>query len=74
MVFHLTQCLAKHGFNITDLSTHRTTQGRLPGYIVLLEGELLETNHLKPLQRDLVRMAKRLKTHISIGPISTQSL
>jgi len=74
IVYHLTQCLAKHGFNITDLSTHRTVQGRAPGYIVLLEGELLQKNRLKSLQKDLQLLAHRLETRINIDSVSAQSL
>ncbi len=74
IVHHLTQCLAKHSFNITDLSTHRTIQGREAGYIVLLEGELLKSSYLTPLRNDLRKLETRLKTHISIDPVSAQSI
>lgn len=74
IVYHVTQCLAKHSFNITDLSTHRTLQGKVAGFIVLLEGELLKKSYLGPLRDDLRRLETRLKTHISIDPVSAQSI
>lgn len=74
IVYRVTACLAKHAFNITDLSTHRTTLGRTPGYILLLEGELLKRGRLKDLKTQLERLAERLETRVSIEPVLSQSL
>lgn len=73
IVYHITQCLAKHAFNITDLSTHRTTGGKTPGYILLLEGELLKKKNLTALKNDLKKISTKLKTRISIDPLVSHS-
>ena len=41
IVHRATEALAGRGFNITDLSTHRT-EGETPGYILYIEGEAPE--------------------------------
>lgn len=73
IVYHVTKSLAAHGFNITDLSTHRTVKGRLPGYIVLIEGELSNKTRLNSFEKDLRKIAGRLKTRVSIDSIPAQS-
>ena len=74
IVFSVTDCLAKHAFNISDLSTHRTTKGKSPGYILLIEGELLNNKHFLKLKKDLKNLSNKLRTHISIEPLSHSSL
>jgi glycine cleavage system transcriptional repressor len=73
IVYHVTRCLSKHRFNITDLSTHRTTGGKTPGYILLIEGELLHKKAISPLKKALRILEGKLKTKISFEPLTLQS-
>jgi glycine cleavage system transcriptional repressor len=73
IVFRVTEALARKKFNVTDLSTHRTG-GRTPGYILFLEGELTGGKGLPALERDLERLARTLKTKISLRPVDAAAL
>jgi glycine cleavage system transcriptional repressor len=70
----VTKALARRKFNITDLSTHRTTRGVSAGYILFIEGELSSPGALAPLKRDLARLASSLKTRIGIRPVDAEPL
>jgi len=73
IVHRVTQSLSKFKFNITDLSTHRTTGGKKAGYILFIEGELSKKYSLHPLKRSLSKLQKTLRTTISLQPISPSS-
>jgi glycine cleavage system transcriptional repressor len=68
IVFQVTQLIATFKFNVTDLTTHRTT-GKNPGYILQIEGELRQKLKLKSLEQALTTLSKKLKTKIVIQPI-----
>ncbi len=73
IVYRVADRLARHGFTITDLATHRTS-GKKPGYILFIEGELKKGGEIKKLVSDLNALQKKLRTTISINPISPQSI
>jgi len=74
IVFRVTEALSRRKFNITDLSTHRTTSGRAAGYILFIEGELPSKAALALIRRDLARLASSMKTRIGIRPVNAESL
>ena len=74
IVYRVTRALARRKFNITDLSTHRTTSRGSAGYILFIEGELASPGALTQLQSDLARLAKLMKTRIGIRAIEAESL
>jgi glycine cleavage system transcriptional repressor len=74
IVHRVTDALSRRKFNITDLSTHRTTGGRSPGYILFIEGDLPSSVALPVLRRDLQRLQARLKTKIDIRPVDAEPL
>ncbi len=69
LVHRVTQCLADHKFNITDLSTHRTA-GRVAGYVLFLEGDPV-AGSVQKLGAALQVLAGELDTHISFSSVST---
>jgi glycine cleavage system transcriptional repressor len=73
LVFSIATCLAQHRFNITDLSTHRTS-GRVPGYILFVEGEPASPASTKKLGLALKKLSSQLGTHISFSPIASAAL
>jgi glycine cleavage system transcriptional repressor len=73
LVHSVTQCLAGHGFNITDLSTHRTSAGRVAGYALFIEGEPA-AGSTKKLKFALDKLASKLETHISFEPVAAATL
>ncbi len=74
IVYRVTEILAKRKFNITDLSTLRTTSGKKAGYILFIEGELATANALRAIQNDLARAQKTLQTKVGIKAISSANL
>lgn len=72
IVARVTRSLANHKFNITDLSTHRTTTGKKAGYILFIEGEL-PARQASRLEKALKALEKKMETHISLRPVSTQT-
>jgi glycine cleavage system transcriptional repressor len=73
LVYRVTEALARHRFNITDLATRRTTSGPRPGYILLIEGEMPSTR-AAALRRTLERLGKTLSSSITIRPLATETL
>jgi len=74
IVSAVTRCLTDERFNITDLSTHRTTQGPRPGYILFIEGELLRSGSPESLQRRLLVLGTKLRTKITVQPVAPSAL
>jgi len=74
IVYHVTSCLSKYGFNITDLSTHRVQNKSHPGYILLLEGDLLKPKNFTPLEKALRSLQKNRKFKATIRPIKSHIL
>ena len=70
IVYRVTKALARRKFNITDLSTHRTTRGATAGFILFIEGEM-RPSILPVLRRDLEKIRKTLKTKVDVRPIPT---
>lgn len=70
----VTQQLMKLRFNITDLSTHRTSQGKSPGFILLLEGEMPKRMTTARLQGKLNQLQKKIHTRITVNPITARAL
>ena len=73
IVYRVTEALSRRKFNITDLSTHRTTAGRSAGYILFIEGELPSRSDLPAVRRDLTRLAASMKTKIGIRQVDAES-
>jgi len=74
IVYHVTSALARRRFNITDLSTHRTTHGAKPGYVLFIEGEIRGGRSLAMIRADLARLRRSLKTRIEIRAVEAESL
>lgn len=68
----VTRVLARHHFNVTDLSTHRTT-GKTPGFILFLEGEL-RRGKIPNLRRSLHRLEKQIRVRVSVNEIVPRPL
>lgn len=73
LVFRVTEKLAALRFNITDLSTHRTTSGPRPGFILLIEGEIPRGARGR-IESNLRRLERRLGTRITLRPVPAQTL
>lgn len=73
LVFRVTEQLARLRFNITDLSTHRTTRGPRPGFILLIEGEIPRGKAAR-ITTELRKLEKKLKTRITLRPVPAQTL
>jgi glycine cleavage system transcriptional repressor len=74
IVYRVTNLLARHRFNITDLSTHRTTSGKRPGYILFIEGEPPRADRRRSLQKQLQALEKRLRTRITFRLLQSAPL
>ena len=66
--------LADHRFNITDLSSHRTTRGPRAGFILLVEGEVPGPATFGRLERALARRQKDLRAKITLRRVSPATL
>lgn len=73
IVYQVTQLLAQARFNITDLSTHRTSHRKNPGFILIIEGELADTK-TSELERKLTTLGKKIKTKIVLNSIAPYTL
>lgn len=73
LVYKVTQVLSSEKFNITDLSTHRTTDKKNPGFILIIEGEMSQKNPSR-LKKKLASLSKSISTHITLNPISLSTL
>jgi len=65
IVFRMSELLAKSGVNITDVHTHRSSQGGPSLYAMLLEIEVPATRPVAALEQQLKRAAKRLGVEIT---------
>lgn len=78
IVYRVSELLAKHGVNITDVHTHRSVPagGRAKGalYMLLLEVELPRRLAVPALERQLLQLAKQLKVEVNIRPAETSVL
>jgi glycine cleavage system transcriptional repressor len=74
LVHKLTQLLAKHRFNITDLATHRTKGKIGSGYVLFIEGEISPRAPIRLLERALSRLGSALKVTVRITPVSSATL
>ncbi len=74
IVYFVTEALANQGFNITDVSTHRTTAGTQAGFIVLLEGEFVRSDNEKRLRSNLAKLGRQLRAKITLEALATQTL
>lgn len=74
LVYRLTKLLARHKFNVTDLVTHRTTQGPRQGYVLFVEGELPSEKALPAIERDLAALEQKLATRIQIRSVEAQAI
>jgi glycine cleavage system transcriptional repressor len=73
IVSQVTNALSRRRFNITDLSTHRTSQRR-SGYILLIEGVPRTRGDINRLESDLAKLKTELGVRVTIEPIDTTSL
>ena len=74
IVSRVTGLLAKHRFNITDLSTHRTTSGTTPGYILFIEGEAGNEASIRAIRVELNRLQRLLKTKVDLRAVQSEPL
>lgn len=74
IVYEVTQLLAREKFNITDLSTHRTSNPKNPGFILIVEGEISKSNSVKGLEKKLAALSKKIKTKIALNSIAPYTL
>jgi len=74
IVYRVTEILARHRFNITDLSTHRTSTERSAGYIAMIEGYSLDLAKMAALKRDLGLLMSRMKTVVTVNRVPTDIL
>lgn len=74
IVARITTYLFARRFNITDLSTHRTTTGLRPGYILVIEGEPFSIGSLPTLRRGLERLGSALKTRVAVKDVTSAKL
>lgn len=71
LVYRITDLLAKHQFNITDLTTHRTVGGgKKAGYILVIEGEIRSRAQVARIRRALSRTARRLRATVSLSAVN----
>lgn len=73
IVARVTGVLAKRGFNITDLSTHRTTSGAKPGYVLFIEGEVKRAASVRLIRADLERLQRLLKSKVELRAVPSES-
>lgn len=71
IVSQTTGFLARHGMNITDLST-RVIQGKGPVYIMLLEVEAPADTSESALKDQLFTLSQELKVDISLRRLETE--
>lgn len=74
IVYRVTQALARRKFNITDLTTYRTTSGGRAGYVLLIEGEIPSAGALAAIRADLLRIRSELKTTVDIRAVTAEPL
>lgn len=72
IVYRVTDALSRRGFNITDLSTHRTKSGKKPGFILFVEGEL--KGRPGPLKTALAKLSRSLSSRILLQPVTVQPI
>ena len=68
IVFHMADALAKTGINIQDVHTHRSASDGPSLYLLMLEVEVPPKRSIETLERQLGRIAKRLKVEVSMRP------
>ena len=64
LVYAITQCLSESSFSISRSRNAHRTAGRVPGYILLIEGEPAAASTKNCMAR-LGALSMKLKTHIS---------
>lgn len=68
IVYALTETLARHKFNISDLQTHRISASKKPGYILFIEGDVDTNNRFNQLKKSLALLQKKLQVTLRIEP------
>jgi glycine cleavage system transcriptional repressor len=66
IVFRVSQALAKIGVNITDVHAHRSAGNGPSLYLLLLEVEIPLTRSVASIERQLKRVATRLRVRVSL--------
>ncbi len=74
LVYKISSILAQSHFNITDLTTHRTTQGSRVGYIIFIEGELSGKSTFLKLKKNLKALEKKLKIKATVQSLISDAL
>jgi glycine cleavage system transcriptional repressor len=74
IVYRVSQLLADHQANITDVSTKRTVQDHSSLYMMMLEVECPKHLDLTALEKQLNQLAKDLAVTITFHPIDTLTL
>ena len=75
IVYRVTQALSRQGFNITDLTTHRTETGsQKAGYILCLEGEIPTGAGVVQLEKRLGESMRGLNVSVSVKPLDSSPL
>ena len=68
IVFHMSDALAKVGVNIQDVHTHRSAASGPSLYLLMLEVEIPPKRSVASVEKQLTRIAQRLKVEVSIRP------
>jgi glycine cleavage system transcriptional repressor len=73
IVYEVTKLLAHEKFNITDLSTHRTSNRKNPGFILIIEGEFAASK-IPMLKKKLATLGRKIETKITLNSIAPYTL
>jgi len=74
IVYKVSQLLANHQANITDVSTKRTVQDQSSLYMMMMEVECPKHLDLPALEKELNHLARDLAVTITFHPIDTLTL
>ncbi|MBI4431342.1 MAG: amino acid-binding protein [Candidatus Omnitrophica bacterium] len=74
LVFRVAHLLARRKINITDVNTKLVGTAKNPVYAMLIEVELPERMQIVSLQRELIRLGKKLNADITIKPVDVFQL
>lgn len=74
IVHGVTQLLADHGVNITELETRLVGRAEKPVYAMLMEVAVPRDIPADGLERDLVGLARQLSIDVSLRPLDTDAL
>ncbi|HWI40423.1 MAG TPA: ACT domain-containing protein [Verrucomicrobiae bacterium] len=74
IVYRVTQELADHGINITDLNTKLVGTEEAPVYVMILEAALPENIEVETVEQMLENLKKELQVDISVRSVTPVTL